>query len=150
SLTASFKAIGAAYEAAYAGTKISFNFAGSPTLVQQIHESAPADVVALADLTNMQTLVDAGVVEKPEIFARNVLQIAVAKGNPRKIAGLADLTRPELTVVLCGESVPCGRYALEAFGHAGLKPPSGSRELDVKAVVSKVMLGEADAGIVYV
>jgi molybdate transport system substrate-binding protein len=149
SLTAAFKAVGSAFEARHPGTKVELNFAGSPTLVQQIREGAPADVFAAADLTNMQTLVDANAVGKPEIFARNILQIAVAKGNPEKIAGLADLTRPGLIVVLCGETVPCGRYALEAFRHANLTPPPGSRELDVKAVLSKVALGEADAGIVY-
>jgi molybdate transport system substrate-binding protein len=150
SLTAAFKAVGAAFEAKHPGTKVELNFAGSPTLVQQIREGAPADVFAAADLDNMQRLVDANAVGQPEIFARNVLQIAVAKGNPERIAGLADLTRPGLTVVLCGETVPCGRYAREAFQRAGLTPPVGSRELDVKAVLSKVTLGEADAGIAYV
>jgi molybdate transport system substrate-binding protein len=149
SLTAAFKAVGSAFQAMHPGTKVELNFAGSQTLVQQIREGAPADVFAAADLTNMRTLVDADAIGKPEIFARNVLQIAVAKGNPKKIAGLADLARPELVVVLCGETVPCGRYALETFQHAGLKPPAGSRELDVRAVLSKVALGEADAGIVY-
>jgi molybdate transport system substrate-binding protein len=99
----------------------------------------------------MQKLVDAGAVAgSPQVFARNLLQIAVAKGNPHHIAGLADLATPGLIVVLCGETVPCGRYALEAFTKAGVTPPAGSRETDVKAVLSKVALGEADAGIVYV
>lgn len=151
SLTASFRTLGAAFEASHPGTKVAFNFAGSPTLVQQIREGAPADVFASADEANMQKLVDAGEVgETPQVFAQNLLQIAVAKGNPHDIAGLADLAKPGLIVVLCGETVPCGRYALEAFAKAGIKPPAGSREVDVKSVVSKVTLGEADAGIVYV
>lgn len=150
SLTASFRTVATAFEAAHPGTKITFNFAGSPTLVQQIREGAPADLVAAADEANMQKLVDAGAIAgTPRVFARNVLQIAVAKDNPERIAGLADLRRPGLVVVLCGETVPCGRYALEAFGKAGLTAPPGSREPDVKAVVTKVALGEADAGIVY-
>lgn len=150
SLTASFRAIAAAFEAARPGTKVALNFAGSPTLVQQIREGAPADVFASADEGNMQKLVDAGsIAEMPRVFARNVLQIAVARGNPRHVAGLADLLRPELTVVLCGETVPCGKYALEAFAKAGLTAPAGSREADVKAVVTKIALGEADAGLVY-
>ncbi len=152
SLTASFKAIAAAYEVAHPGTKVAFNFAGSPTLVQQIREGAPADVFASADEANMQKLVEAKAVaaDAAKVFAQNVLQIAVGKGNPMHIAGLADLARPGLIVVLCGATVPCGRYALEAFAKAKVTPPPGSREPDVKAVVTKVALGEADAGIVYV
>ncbi len=119
--------------------------------MQQIREGAPADVFASADEANMQKLIDAkAVAGTPRVFARNLLQIVVAKGNPLRIAGLADLTKPGLIVVLCGETVPAGRYALEAFTKAGVTPPAGSRELDVKAVVSKVALGEADAGVVYV
>jgi len=151
SLTAVFRAVGTAFEAAHPGVKVSFNFAGSPTLVQQIREGAPADVFAAADEANMQKLVEAGAVaDAPRIFAQNLPQIVVARGNPHHIAGLADLTRPGLVVVLCGETVPAGRYAQEAFTKAGVTPPAGSRELDVKAVVSKVALGEADAGVVYV
>jgi molybdate transport system substrate-binding protein len=151
SLTASFRAIATAFEGAQPGTKVVLNFAGSPTLVQQIREGAPADVFASADEANMQKLVATGAVAgSPSVFAQNVLQIAVAKGNPKRVTGLADLARPGLVVVLCGETVPCGRYALEAFTRAGVVPPAGSREPDVKAVVSKVALGEADAGIVYV
>lgn len=150
SLTASFRAVASAFEAAHPGTKVALNFAGSPTLVQQIREGAPADVFASADEATMQKLVDAGsVADAPRVFATNVLQIAVAKGNPHAIAGLADLLRPGLTVVLCGETVPCGRYAREAFAKAGLTAPAGSRETEVKAVVTKIALGEADAGLVY-
>lgn len=151
SLTASFRAIAAAFEAAHPGTHVALNFAGSPTLVRQIREGAPADVFAAADEGTMQKLADAGALaDAPRIFATNALQIAVAKGNPLHIAGLADLARPGLTVVLCGETVPCGKYALAAFAKANLTPPAGSREADVKAVVTKVALGEADAGMVYV
>lgn len=151
SLTASFNAIGAAFEAANPSVKLAFNFGGSPTLVQQIREGAPADVFASADMANMQKLIDASAVTgTPEIFAGNILQIAVAKGNPHRIAGLADLAKPGLTVVLCGDTVPCGQYGLEAFAKAKVTPPAGSREPDVKAVLNKVALGEADAGLVYV
>jgi molybdate transport system substrate-binding protein len=151
SLTASFKTIGAAFEATRPGTKVAFNFAGSPTLVQQIKEGAPADVFASADEANMQKVVEAGAAAgAPQIFAQNLLQIAVAQGNPKHIAGLADLAKPGLIVVLCAETVPCGRYAVDAFTKAGVTPPAGSREPDVKAVLTKVALGEADAGLVYV
>ncbi len=151
SLTAAFRGVGTAFEAAHPDAKVTFNFAGSPTLVRQILSGAPADVFASADVGNMQRLSEErALAAEPQIFARNLLQIVVAKGNPKRIAGLADLTRAGLIVVLCAESVPAGRYALEAFKKAGVTPPAGSRELDVKAVVSKVQLGEADAGIVYV
>ena len=151
SLTAAFRAVATAFEAQHPGTKVSFNFAGSPTLVQQIREGAPADVFASADEATMQRLVEAGAVSgTPRIFAGNLLQIAVAKGNPHRIAGLADLGKPGLVVVLCGDTVPCGRYGLEAFAKAGAKAPAGSREPDVKSVLNKVALGEADAGLVYV
>ncbi len=119
--------------------------------MQQIREGAPADVFASADEPNMQKLVDAGeIAGPPAIFARNRLAIAVAKGNPRRVTGLADLGRPDLTVALCAETVPCGRYARAAFGKAGVTLPTASQELDVKAVLTRVALGEADAGIVYV
>ena len=151
SLTASFQAIGTAFEAQHPHAQVTFNFAGSPTLVRQILDGAPADVFASADVASMQRLSEErAIAGDPQTFARNRLQIVVAKGNPKRIAGLADLSRPGLIVVLCGETVPAGRYAVEAFKQAGVTPPAGSRELDVKAVVSKVQLGEADAGIVYV
>lgn len=151
SLTAAFRAVATAFEAQHPGTKVSFNFAGSPALVQQIREGAPADVFASADEATMQKLVEAGAVSgTPRIFAGNLLQIVVAKGNPHRITGLADLGKPGLIVVLCGDAVPCGRYGLEAFAKAGAKAPAGSREPDVKAVLNKVALGEADAGLVYV
>ena len=150
SLTETLRSLAPGFEAAHPGTKVTLNFAGSPTLVQQIREGAPADVFASADEANMQKLVDAvGVADAPSVFATNALEIAVPKGNPEKITSLADLTRPGLTVVLCGASVPCGAYALTAFARAGLTVPVGSREADVKAVVTKVALGEADAGLVY-
>jgi molybdate transport system substrate-binding protein len=151
SLTTAFRAVGAAFEAQHPSAKVTFNFAGSPTLVRQILDGAPADVFASADEANMQRLSEERALGgEPVTFVRNRLQIVVAKGNPKHVAGLADLARADLTVVFCGATVPAGRYALDAFARAGMQPPAGSRELDVKAVVSKVELGEADAGVVYV
>ena len=151
SLTATFQAMGSTFEKAHPAVRVQFNFSGSSALAQQIQQGAPADVFASADETNMQKLIDSGdVMGPPQLFARNRLQIVVAPGNPKRIATLIDLTRSGLTIALCGPTVPCGRYAAEAFTTAGVTAPAASQEIDVKGVLSKVALGEADAGIVYV
>jgi molybdate transport system substrate-binding protein len=99
----------------------------------------------------MQKAVDAGLVAgSPSIFAHNRLEIVVGSGNPKHVAGLSDLGRSGLVVVLCAPVVPCGHYAAQALQNAGVTVQPASQETDVKAVVSKVALGEADAGIVYV
>jgi molybdate transport system substrate-binding protein len=151
SLTAAFTKIGADFHKQYPSTAIRFSFAGSSTLVTQIQQGAGADVFASADQPNMQKLVDSGLIlGSPSIFARNRLELVVAARNPKHIAGLSDLARSELVVVLCASAVPCGRYGSQALQKAGVAVKPASLETDVKAVVSKVALGEADAGIVYV
>jgi len=151
SLTDAFTRIGADFQTAHPGTTVHLTFAGLSTLAAQIQQGATGDVFASADQATMQRLVDAGLVSgSPSIFARNRLQIVVAPGNPRHIGGLADLSRAGLIVLLCAPSVPCGRYASQALHAAGVTVTPASQEADVKAVVSKVALGEADAGIVYV
>jgi molybdate transport system substrate-binding protein len=151
SLTAAFQSMGSAIGQVNPPLLAEYNFAGSPTLVAQIQQGAPVDVFASADQPNMQKLVDGGLVSgSPWVFATNRLQIVVAAGNPKGITGLADLVRPGLVVVLCAPAVPCGRYAAQALQKAGVRVVPASQETDVKAVVSKVALGEADAGIVYV
>jgi molybdate transport system substrate-binding protein len=151
SLTESFNAIGTAFHKEHPEITVQFNFAASSTLVQQIKEGAPVDVFASADEANMQKLVDAGqVAGVASIFASNRLIIVTPKGNPKKIASLADLTKGQLTLALGAPQVPVGKYAAEAFAKAGLTVPAASQEPDVKAVLNKVALGEADAGIVYV
>jgi molybdate transport system substrate-binding protein len=147
SLTDAFKAIGKDFEATNAATQVEFNFAGSSTLARQITEGAPADVFAAADEENMEKV--RAQVSSPQIFAGNRLAIIVPKGNPKAVATLADLEKPGLTIALAARAVPVGRYALEAFKKAGVTPPASSNEADVKAVVTRVSMGEADAGIVY-
>ena len=150
SLTDAFRTIGKDFETAHPRATVDFNFAGSSTLVRQIVEGAPADVFASADEENMQKLVAAGdVVGAPQVFVRNRLAIIVPAGNPKHVAALADLGRSGMTIALAAPAVPVGRYALEAFGKAGVTAPAGSNEADVKAVVTRVSMGEADAGIVY-
>ena len=148
SLTAAFDELGPRFTAASGGTKVTFNFAGSQALATQIQQGAPADVFASADTTSMDKV--KGLVGDPQVFARNLLAIVVEDGNPRGIKGLEDLANPELKVVLAAPDVPAGRYAAEILGRAGVTVKPVSQEDNVKAVVTKVSLGEADAGVVYV
>jgi molybdate transport system substrate-binding protein len=151
SLTAAYTAIGKDFEKAHPGSMIKLSFGGSSTLVAQIQQGAIGDIFASADQPNMQKAVDAGLVaESPSIFAHNRLEIVVGAGNPERITGLSDLGHSGLIVVLCAPAVPCGRYAAQALQKAGVALKPASQETDVKAVVSKVALGEADAGIVYI
>jgi molybdate transport system substrate-binding protein len=151
SLTEAFTELGAAFEAEHPGTDVVLGFAASSELVTQLLEGAPADVYASADRTNMARLTDAGGArDEPVVFATNRSAIVVAPGNPLGISGVADLTDPDLIVVTCAPQVPCGSYATRIFASAGVDVVPDSYEENVKAVVTKVALGEADAGIAYV
>jgi molybdate transport system substrate-binding protein len=147
SLTAAFTEIGEQLTSS-SGTRVTFNFAGSQALATQVQQGAPADVFASADIPNMDKVKD--LVDTPRNFASNQLQIVVEKGNPRNVRGLDDLAGSDLKVVLAAPEVPAGRYAAEVLGRAGVTVKPVSEEDNVKAVVTKVSLGEADAGIVYV
>jgi molybdate transport system substrate-binding protein len=147
SLTAAFTELGEQFRA-NGGAKVTFNFAGSQALATQLREAAPADVFASADLTNMDKVED--LVGAPRNFASNRLQIVVEQGNPRNVRRLQDLGNADLKVVLAAPDVPAGRYAAEALAKAEVTVRPVSEEDNVKAVVTKVSLGEADAGIVYV
>jgi len=150
-LTASFNAIGTAFQAAHPGVTIKFNFGGTPTLVTQIEQGASADVLASADTTNMDKLkTDGFTAGTPQVFAHNKLEIVVAAGNPKGITGLADLSKPGVIYITEAPTVPAGKYALQILANANVKVTPKSLETDVKSVVSKIQLGEADAGIVYV
>jgi molybdate transport system substrate-binding protein len=151
SLTDAFKKAGDQLKLKNPGTDYVFNFGSSSTLATQIINGAPADAFASADDTNMQKVVDATLNDSvPAIFVSNRLQIAVAPGNPKQITGLADLATPGLIVVLAAPTVPAGKYALESLQKAGVMVKPASQEVDVRAVLNKVALSEADAGIVYV
>jgi molybdate transport system substrate-binding protein len=149
SLTESFKALGRTFEAAHPGVKVTFNFGGSSALAQQITQGAPADVFAAASPATMKTVTDAGDATAPKTFVKNRLEIAVPPANPGKIVALKDLANAKLKVVLCAPQVPCGAAAIKALGAAGLKVTPVSQEQDVKAALTKVELGEADAALVY-
>jgi len=150
SLTAAFTELGDAFTAENPDTEVTFSFAGSSDLVAQIVEGAPVDVFASADLANMAKLTDAGLDgDDPVVFATNLAEIIVEPGNPTDITGVADLADEDLVVVQCAPEVPCGSYAEQVFANAGVEVTPASFEENVKAVVTKVVLGEADAGIVY-
>jgi molybdate transport system substrate-binding protein len=151
SLTEAFTEIGDAFEAANPDANVTFNFAGSGDLVTQISEGAPADVFASADDSNMTKLTDAGEnAGEPVPIAKNTFEIIVEKGNPKGIATLADLANADLIVVLCADTVPCGKGAAKILENAAVTVTPKSFEDKVKGVVTKVTAGEADAGIVFV
>lgn len=153
SLTDALDAVAVAFEAAYDGVSVEVGYDGSARLAAQVLEGAPADVLVAADAATMDRLAEAGRTSgAPVTIATNRLQIVVARGNPLGIDGLDDLTPggPARTVALCRSSVPCGAYADVAFARAGLAVPPATQEDSARAVLTKVQLGEADAGIVYV
>ena len=150
SLTDAFAAAEAAFEAEHQDVDVVVHTAGSQRLAAQILEGAPADVFASADTTQMDRVVAAGeTAGQPTIFARNRLTVAVAPGNPRGITGPAQLARGDLTVVLAEENVPLGAYTRRLLDRLGIRVTPASLELDARAVLGRVALGEADAGIVY-
>lgn len=148
SLTEAFGALGRDFTSSHPDVRVTFNFAGSQALATQLQQGAPADVFASADQASMGKV--RALVSEPRAFAGNLLQIVVGKGNPKGVERLADLARPDLKVVLAAPAVPAGRYARQALDaqHVTVRPVS--LEDNVKAVVTKVSLGEADAGIAYV
>jgi molybdate transport system substrate-binding protein len=150
SLTDAYTELGEAFEAEHPDLSVTFNFAASSELVTQIGNGAPADVFASADLANMTKLTDAGDNDgAPVVFATNRSAIIVAPDNPLGITGVERLADPQLIVVVCAPEVPCGRYAAQIFERAGVAVTPDSYEENVKGVVTKVTLGEADAGIAY-
>jgi molybdate transport system substrate-binding protein len=151
SLTESFDAIAKQFEKKYPDVTVKFNYDASSNLATQINQGAPADVFASADQDNLQKTIDSGAVTPPPVvFTKNRLEIAVEKGNPKKIKGLADLQKSGLIVVLCADQVPCGKYAAQSLAMAGVTVSPASKEENAKATLSKVSIGEADASIVYV
>lgn len=152
SLTEAFKELGRAFQTANPAAKLTFSFGSSSTLVTQINQGAPADVFASADTANMDKLTSAsgaGAASTPTVIATNKLQIIVGKGNPKGVTGLADLAKAGLVYVTAAPEVPIGKYAQQALDKAKVTLTPKSLEADVKAIVAKVTLGEADAGIVY-
>ncbi|MGV8882675.1 MAG: molybdate ABC transporter substrate-binding protein [Rhodoglobus sp.] len=149
SLTESFGDIEKQFEEQNPGVDVVLNLGGSSTLAEQIVQGAPADVFAAANPQTMTTVVDASLATEQTIFVTNTLEIVVPADNPGGVTGLADLARPELAIALCAQEVPCGAATEQAFAAAGLSAAADTLEQDVRAVLTKVRLGEVDAGIVY-
>jgi molybdate transport system substrate-binding protein len=162
SLTDAFRELGQSLEQRHPGLTVRFNFAGSQQLALQIEQGAPADVFASADQRWMSYVGDKRLLgEDPVIFARNRLVVVVPRTNPARIRRLEDLVRRGTKIVMAAEAVPAGKYSretLEKLAHAQGFPERYDRrvlanvvsqEENVKSVVAKVQLGEADAGMVY-
>ena len=150
SLTESFTELGKQFEKDNPGTKVEFSFGPSSGLAEQIGSDAPADVFASASPSNMDTVVQAGDAKDPKDFATNSMEIATPPDNPGRIASVDDLAGNGVKVAVCQPQVPCGKVATEVFTKAGVTVKPATEEVDVKSVLTKVTLGEVDAGLVYV
>ena len=164
SLTGAFQQIGNNFETVHPGVTVTFNFAGSQTLSTQLIQGAAADVFASANHTEMDKVVAASLVTQgtPRDFLTNILTVILPPNNPGNVQTLQDLARPGLKLVLGDTTVPAGKYAHQMLTNLSNDPTFDSdfstrvlanvvsNETDVKQVVAKVQLGEADAGIVYI
>lgn len=153
----------AAYEAANPGTDLTISTDSSSALETKIEQGAPADVFLSADTTNPQKLIDGGFASgQATPFAGNKLTVIVPTANPAGIQAPADLAKPGLRIIAAGDEVPITKYARQLVENLAKQPnaPVGfaaaydanvaSKEDNVSAIVSKIKLGEGDAGIVYV
>ncbi|MFJ2769741.1 molybdate ABC transporter substrate-binding protein [Streptomyces sp. NPDC087300] len=147
SLTDVFATAEKAYEKEHPGTKLTISPAGSQELAAQVKQGSPADVLVTADTKTMDGL--KGETGSPTVIAKNRLVIATREGNPDKVKGLKDLSNSKLKVVLADDTVPVGRYSKQVLDAQKITVKPVSKEANVRSVLSKVELGEADAGIVY-
>lgn len=150
SLTEVYGELAARFEKLHPNVTVTESFGGSSALAAQIVQGAPADVVATANEATMTTVTDAGLADgRPIVFATNVLTLVVPMSNPAHVATVVDLARPGVKVALCDKAVPCGSAALGLLAAEKLTVTPVTLETDVKAVLTKVELGEVDAGLVY-
>ena len=161
SLTEPFTEIGKRLEVAHTGLKIIYNFGGSPTLRTQIEQGARADVFVSADMAQMELAKKNGMVQgETPVFVKNRLVVIVPRNNPGQVTTFRDLAKPGLKLTLAAPKVPVGNYSRQALSKAHAEYGTEfvervlrnlvSEEENVKQVVTKVQLGEADAGVVYV
>ena len=150
SLTQPFGTLAHDFEKSHPGVQVQLDLGPSSGLAQQIQQGAPADVFASASTSTMDTVVGSGDAGTPKDFAVNSMEIAVPPGNPARIRSVVDLARAGVKVALCQPQVPCGAVAAQVFANAGVRVRPATEEVDVKSVLTKVRLGEVDAGMVYV
>jgi molybdate transport system substrate-binding protein len=161
SLTEALQELARVYQAQHPDTRISLNFAGSQTLATQIEQGAPADLMLAADPEVIERLQRSGLVDQTRLLLRNRLVLAVRQGLQPELTALAGLGRPGLLLAIGNRQVPVGRYTRQLLAELAADPAYGpelvaqieanivSEENRVKAIVAKLLLGEADAGIVY-
>ena len=149
SLTDVFDQLKGTFQDEHPDVDVQINYGPSSGLAQSITQGAPADVFTSANETQMAVVTDAGLAGDPTVFTSNVLQIAVPKGNPGNVKGLADFAREDLTLAVCAPEVPCGAAAEQVFESAGIAAKPDTQEEDVRAALTKVELGEVDAALVY-
>jgi len=162
SLTEGLQDMKPVFEKAHPGVELRLSFASSSQCRMQIEQGAPADVFLSADTENMDPLVKAKLVDKPVIFAHNTLIIIVPKDNPAGIKSPGDLTKPGVKLITCAPKVPIGNYTRQVIDKMDASGEFGpdfkervlanivSEEPNVKGIVGKVTLGEADAAFCYV
>ena len=160
SLTRVFPQIGVAFSQEHSGVSFKFSFAGTDTLAAQIQQGAPADVFAGASTTYSDQLSSAGLIDSAQPFCTNQLVLVVPPSNPAHIASLKDLTKPGIKLVVASSTVPVGAYTLKVLDNLNatygadyskkVQANIVSQETDVESVLTKVKLGEADAGFVYI
>ncbi|GAA1449220.1 molybdate ABC transporter substrate-binding protein [Mycobacterium cookii] len=150
SLTETFTELAATFEDEHPGVEVELVFGSSTTLAEQAADGAPGRVLATADEVSMGVADDAGVLATaPEPFVGNTLTVVTPPDNPAGITSLDDLDAPGVDYVVCASTAPCGAAAEELLDSAGIEAPPASEEVDVKAVLARVVQGEADAGLVY-
>lgn len=162
SLTDAFNELGGTFEAQQPGSRTRFNYGASSALRTQLEQGARGDVFASADTIQMDQARAAGLIAgEPQVFARNVLVLIVPRDNPGRIETLADLARPGLRLITASASVPIAAYTRQMLASMSNDPAYGtdfgqrvlanirSEEDNVRAIVAKVQLGEADGGVVY-
>lgn len=159
SLTDAFSEAGKRFESAHPGARVSFSFGSSATLAAQINEGAPADVFASANTAQMAAAEKTGAARDPRVFATNRLVVVTARQS--SVESYRDLANPAIRLVLAAKDVPAGQYARESLVKASTPAGYGedfarrvlanlkSEEVNVRAALAKVELGEADAAIVY-
>jgi molybdate transport system substrate-binding protein len=163
SLVEAFSQIGEEFEAARPSVKVVISFAGSQQIAQQVSQGAPGDLFASADVRQMENVINSGMVEpgSQREFIHNQLVVILPEDNPGQVYEFGDLARPSLEIIIAAEEVPVGAYSMQMLERANQQPGLGSEfkakvqgnvvsyEENVRAVLTKIVLGEAEAGIVY-